>query len=353
MADNISAVLKDISKQFGDGIARIMSDTEDLDIERVSSGSLNLDLALGGGFPKARTIEVYGPESGGKTTIALLHAAATQKKYPDKYVFFSDIEHSLDPSLLTAYDIDETHFIISQPDTAEQALDSVEAFIRSGLCSLVIIDSVSALVPSAEAEEDMSKQTIGLQARLMSKAMRKLTPVSSKFDCTIIFINQIREKVGVMFGSPETTSGGRALNFYASIRVSVRPGEPINGPGGKDDRIGHIINARVVKNKTAKPYKLASFPLMYGIGVDTVFEVVDIALNAGLLTRAGSWIRILDAEGKPLVRNTEAGEVTLNFQSKDKFTEYVRSDTAMYNLLEHAIRGKIITIEEYAGTVVE
>lgn len=358
MANNIDSVLKDIAKQFGEGTVELLSETDDYEVERISSGSLNLDMALGGGFPRARTMEIFGPESGGKTTIALLHAGEVQKKIPDRYVLFLDLEGTFDKALAMDYGVNDKTFLVSQPASGEEAFNIAESFIRSGTVSLVLLDSVSALLPEAEDKAAMEQQSIGLQARLMSKALRKITPLCSKYDCSFLFVNQIREKVGVMFGSPEITSGGRGLPFYASIRLSVRAGEKIADPDRKDEVMGHVVNVRVAKNKTARPFRTASFPLIYGVGVDKVSEVVDIAVIAGIIDKGGAWFRIKDTEGKPLVRkwnrigdptDTEYIQTPLNFQGKEKFVQHLREDVNLYNLLSSAVYGNIITLEQYVG----
>jgi recombination protein RecA len=358
LANNIDSVLKDIAKQFGEGTVEILSDTNDYAVERISSGSLNLDMALGGGFPLGRTLELYGPESGGKTTVALLHAAEVQKRYPDRYVLFLDLEGTFDKSLAMDYGVNDKTFLVSQPTSGEEAFNIAESFIRSGTVSLVILDSVSALLPEAEDKAAMEQQSIGLQARLMSKALRKITPICSHQNCTFLFVNQIREKVGVMYGNPEVTSGGRGLPFYASIRIHIRAGEKIPDPANKDETMGHVVNVRVVKNKTARPFKVASFPLFYGIGVDKMAEVIDIAVLANIIDKGGAWFRIKDEEGKPLVRkwckpnNAEYCETTLNFQGKDKFVQHVHEDVELFELLKKAVYGDTVTLEEYAGGAV-
>jgi recombination protein RecA len=268
MDKELEKLITAIDKQYGEGSLQILDNNEAFNIERCPSGSLQLDLALGGGFPGGRIIELYGPESGGKTTVALFYIAQLQKKYPDKYTAFIDAEYALDINLARAYGVDTERMIISQPDNGEEAFNITESLIRSGKFSTVVIDSVSALVPKAEEESEMEQQSIGLQARMMSKALRKLTSVAGQNDCSIVFINQIREKVGA-YGNPETTSGGRALRFHASIRVEVRRGEPIKV---KDDTIGHEVKCKITKNKTATPYKQASFSLFYGKGIDIVDE---------------------------------------------------------------------------------
>ena len=355
MADSIDAIIKDITKKFGEGVIELLSETDDYDIRRISSGSLNLDLALGGGFPRGRTIEIYGPESGGKTTIALLHAVEVQREYPDRYILFVDLERTFSKEIAESYGVDSSRFIVASPTSGEEAFDIAEALIRSGKISLVILDSVSALLPTSEEKSSMEQQTVGTQARLVSKALRKMTPLCASYDCTFIYVNQIREKVGVMYGNPETTSGGRAIPFYSSVRLNVRAGDKITDPK-TGERIGHVINARVVKNKTAFPDKVASFPLFYGIGVDKVAEVADIAVLLGTVAKAGAWLRIQDDSGKPVVRkwkNAEGQviETILNFQGKDRFVEHLREDTELYKLLERVVYGDTVAIDEFKGNM--
>ncbi len=361
--NKIDRIMNDISKQYGEGSAMILGETKTLDINRVSSGSLNLDLALGGGIPTGRTVEVFGPESAGKTTVSLLYARELQQVEPEKYILFIDLEHAIDPALVESYGIDISKFIISQPDTGEQALNIVESFMRSGVISCAIIDSVSALLPEAEAKGEMQDQQMGLQARLMGKALRKLTPPASEYNCTVIFINQIREKVGILYGNPETTSGGRALTFYASIRINVRAGERIPNPNNKDEVIGHIVNARVVKNKTALPFKKASFELLYGKGVDRISEIADISIIAEYVNRAGAYYQIKNSEDEKIVRTVTPAfanlieeeklakkisdnQVELSFMGKEKFVEYLKLDTHLFEIMETAIREGIAPSEE-------
>lgn len=355
--NSIDSILKDIAKQYGEGTVMVLAESDDYNVQRVSSGSMNLDMALGGGFPVGRTLELYGPESGGKTTVAMLHAAEMQKAFPDKYVLFLDLEGTLDRNLALSYGIDDRKLLVSQPMSGEEAFNIAESFIRSGTVSLVILDSVSALLPEAEDKAAMEQQSIGLQARLMSKALRKITPICTQTNSTFLFVNQIREKVGVMYGNPEVTSGGRGLPFYASVRIHIRAGEKIPDPVNKDETMGHIVNVRVVKNKTARPFKVAAFPLFYGVGVDRVAEIADIAVVANIVERAGSWIRIKGEDGKPLVRKVnvmrESGEelieTPINFQGKEKFVQYLREDPAFYELLKKAVFGGTVTLGEYAG----
>ena len=281
----LEAAMKQIEKQYGKGSIMKLGEDFDRKIESVSSGSITLDIALGiGGYPKGRIIEIYGPESSGKTTLALHAIAETQKA--GGYVAFIDAEHALDVSYAKRLGVDVDNLILSQPDTGEQALEITEALIRSNAVDTIVIDSVAALVPEAEISGEMGDSHVGLQARLMSQAMRKLSGIISKAKATVIFINQIREKVGVMFGNPETTSGGRALKFYATIRLDVRRGEQIkNGT----ELIGNKMNIRVVKNKVAPPFKLATVELIYGHGISKAAELVDLASELDIIKKAGSW----------------------------------------------------------------
>ncbi len=284
-AQALEAAMKQIEKQYGKGAIMRLGDEADRHIDATPTGSLGLDIALGiGGYPRGRIIEIYGPESSGKTTLALHAIAEVQKQ--GGYVAFIDAEHALDPKYAKALGVDVDNLILSQPDTGEQALEIAEALIRSGSVDAIVIDSVAALVPEAEINGDMGDSHVGLQARLMSQAMRKLSGVISKANATAIFINQIREKVGVMFGNPETTPGGRALKFYASVRLEIRRGEQIKNA---TDIIGNKTNIKVVKNKVAPPFKSVSVDIIYGEGISRTGELVDLATELDFIQKSGAW----------------------------------------------------------------
>jgi recombination protein RecA len=277
--------LKQIQKQYGKGAVMRLGDRANVEIDSISSGSIAIDYALGvGGYPKGRIVEIYGPESSGKTTLAL-HAIAEVQKKGGKAAFI-DAENAIDPMYAKALGVNIEDLILSQPDSGEQALEITEMLIKSGAIDLIVIDSVAALVPQAELDGEMSDSHMGLQARLMSKAMRKLAGVMNRSDCTAIFINQLREKIGVMFGNPETTTGGKALKFYASIRVDVRKSEAIKSG---TDIIGNKVNVKIVKNKVAPPFKVATVDIMYGKGISRIGELIEMSVERDIIQKAGAW----------------------------------------------------------------
>lgn len=329
-SDKLNIALATLNKKFGRGsVQRLGENFANYEIKSVSTGSLLLDLALGcGGFPCSRTIELYGNQASGKTSIALFHVAEVQKS--GRLAAIIDAEHAFDPQLAKAYGVDIDNLIINQPDTGEEALEVTETLARTGEFGVIVIDSVSSLVPMAEAEAEMSAQSIGLQARLMSKALRKLTPATSEGNCTIIFINQIREKVGVMWGSPETVSGGRALAFYASIRVEVKTsgnqGLIKNSAG---EVIGHQVRCIVKKNKTATPFKEATFNLIYGVGIDKVSEVITVALAANVIKQAGAWFSY----------KSEGDSNYFRCQGRAALEQYLKDNPNIYTEIEQTLRG--------------
>ena len=281
----VAKAISDIEKTFGKGSIMMLGADASQEVEAIPTGSIGLDRALGiGGVPKGRIIEIYGPESSGKTTISLQIAAESQKN--GGQIAMIDAEHALDPTYARALGIDTDNLIVSQPDNGEMALEIAEALLKSGAIDVLIIDSVAALVPRAEIDGEMGDSHVGLQARLMSKAMRKLVGIIKKFNSTVIFINQLREKVGVQFGNPETTTGGRALKFYASVRLDVRRIESIKV---KDEVVGNRTRVKVMKNKVAPPFKQAEFDIMYGQGIDRVGEIIDIGVEEGVIEKSGSW----------------------------------------------------------------
>ncbi|MBQ9106402.1 MAG: recombinase RecA [Clostridia bacterium] len=288
MADKKKALetaLSQIEKQFGKGAVMKLGENTGMNVESISTGSLSLDLALGiGGVPKGRIVEIYGPESSGKTTIALHVIAQAQKAGGD--AAFIDVEHALDPVYAKNLGIDIDSLLVSQPDTGEQALEIAEALVRSGAIDVVVVDSVAALVPRAEIEGEMGDSHVGLQARLMSQALRKLAGAISKSNCAVIFINQLREKVGVMYGNPEVTTGGRALKYYATVRIDIRRVETLKVNG---EMVGSHTRAKVVKNKVAPPFKEGEFDIMYGKGISKVGELIDLGVKLNVVQKSGAW----------------------------------------------------------------
>ena len=315
----LEQVLADIEKQFGKGSIMKLGGNEHMEIATTSSGSLGLDIALGvGGFPKGRIIEIYGPESSGKTTIALQAVAEVQKS--GGRAAFIDAEHALDPIYSKQLGVNIDELLLSQPDTGEQALEICEALVRSGAVNVVVIDSVAALVPQAEIEGEMGDSHVGLQARLMSQALRKLNGTINKTNTTAIFINQLREKVGVMFGNPETTPGGRALKFYSTIRLDIRRGEQIKMG---DTIIGNKTNIKVVKNKVAPPFKTTTVDIMYGKGVSKSGEIVDIGSNIDIIEKSGAWYSY---KGEKIGQGRENAKI------------YLENNPTIMDEIEHKIR---------------
>lgn len=312
----LDQVLSDIEKQFGKGAIMKLGERKGMEIDVVSSGSISLDIALGvGGYPKGRIIEIYGPESSGKTTFAL-HAIAEVQKIGGRAAFI-DAEHSLDPVYASHLGVNTDELLLSQPDTGEQALEICDALVRSEAISIIVIDSVAALVPQAEIDGEMGDSHVGLQARLMSQALRKLSGSINKTNTIVIFINQLREKVGVMFGNPETTPGGKALKYYSSVRLDIRRGEQIKNGA---DVIGNRTNIKVVKNKVAPPFKTAVVDIMYGEGVSQTGELVDLASEANIIEKSGAWYSY---KGEKLAQGRE--NVKLLFKNSNELREEISS----------------------------
>ena len=317
----LDQVLADIEKQFGKGAVMKLGENEHQKIDTISSGSIMLDVNLGiGGYPKGRIIEIFGPESSGKTTFAL-HAIAESQRKGGRAAFI-DAEHALDPEYASKLGVNINDLLLSQPDNGEQALEICEALVRSGAISIVVIDSVAALVPQAEIEGEMGDTHVGLQARLMSQALRKLSGVINKTNTVVIFINQLREKVGVMFGNPETTPGGRALKFYSSIRLEIRRSEQIkNG----SDIVGNKVSVKVVKNKMAPPFKSGSVDIMYGEGISKEGELVDLASDCNIIEKSGAWYAYNGdklGQGKENVKEMLKNNVKLKDELEQKVREF-------------------------------
>jgi len=317
----LETALGQIEKQFGKGAVMRLGQNEAMNVGKVSTGSLSLDIALGiGGLPRGRIIEIYGPESSGKTTLSLHCIAEGQKDGGN--VAFIDVEHALDPVYASALGVDVDSLLVSQPDTGEDALEIAEALIRSGAIDVIVIDSVAALVPKAEIEGEMGDSHVGLQARLMSQALRKLAGAISKSNCVAIFINQLREKVGVVYGNPETTTGGRALKFYASVRIDIRKAEAIKSGA---EIVGNHVKCKVVKNKVAPPFRTAEFDILYGKGISKESELIELGVACGVIEKSGSWFSY---EGSKLA------------QGKDNVRDMLTSDKSLAAEIEEKIREK-------------
>ena len=321
--DALNHVLGKIEKDFGKGSIMRLGEASSMVVDSISTGSIGLDIAVGiGGLPRGRIVEIYGPESSGKTTVALHSVAEAQKN--GGIAAFIDAEHALDPVYARALGVDVDNLIISQPDTGEQALEITEALIRSGAIDIIVIDSVAALVPKAEIEGDMGDSHVGLQARLMSQALRKLTGSIKKSNCVAIFINQLREKVGIMFGNPETTTGGRALKFYSSVRLDVRKIDTIKQG---DKILGSRTRVKVVKNKVAPPFKQAEFDIMYGEGISKIGDLLDIAANVDIVKKSGSWYNYQDiklGQGRENVKKFLADNMDLTNEIEEKVRKYYK-----------------------------
>lgn len=331
----LDAAIAQIEKQYGKGsVMKLGDNSANMNVETVPTGSLSLDIALGlGGLPKGRIIEVYGPESSGKTTVALHCVAEVQKR--GGIAGFIDAEHALDPVYARNIGVDIDNLYISQPDCGEQALEITETMVRSGAVDIVVVDSVAALVPKAEIDGDMGDSHVGLQARLMSQALRKLTAVISKSNCIVIFINQLREKVGVMFGNPETTTGGRALKFYSSVRLDVRRTESLKQGG---EIVGNHVRVKVVKNKIAPPFREAEFDIMFGQGISREGDVLDLAVNAGIVNKSGAWYAY---EGDKIG------------QGRENAKTYIHENSAFFDMLEAKVRDFYFTQPEDEDAAVQ
>ncbi len=319
----LESAIAQIEKAYGQGSIMKLGDTTHLQVEAVPTGSLSLDLALGvGGIPKGRIVEIYGPESSGKTTVALHMVAEVQKQ--GGIAGFIDAEHALDPVYARNIGVNIDELYISQPDSGEQAMEITETMVRSGAVDIIIVDSVAALVPKAEIDGDMGDSHVGLQARLMSQALRKLTAVINKSNCTVIFINQLREKIGVMFGNPETTTGGRALKFYASVRMDVRRIETLSQAG---EKIGNRVRVKVVKNKVAPPFQEAEFDIMFGKGISREGDVLDLAASHDIIVKSGAWYSY---------NGDRIG------QGRENAKKYLAENPAVFEEVERAVREKCL-----------
>ena len=320
----LKTAMDQIEKQYGKGAVMRLGENASMAVEHIRTGSLTLDLALGiGGIPKGRIIEIYGPESSGKTTVALHCVAEVQKT--GGTAAFIDVEHALDPIYASALGVDIDSLLVSQPDSGEQALEIAEALVRSGAIDIIVIDSVAALVTKAEIEGDMGDSHVGLQARLMSQALRKLTAITNKSKTCIIFINQLREKVGVMFGNPETTTGGNALKFYASIRLDIRRTSQIKDG---DEVIGNQTRVKIVKNKVAPPFRKAEFDIMFGEGISRVGEIIDLGVEMGIIKKSGSWFSYGEtklAQGRDAVKRLLTDNPELSAELEEKIMASVNN----------------------------
>ena len=314
----LETAIAKIEKDYGKGTIMRLGDDISVNVEALSTGSLSLDLALGiGGVPKGRIIEIYGPEASGKTTLALHIVASAQKNGGD--AAYIDVEHALEPAYARALGVDIDSLLISQPDTGEQALDITESLVRSGAIDVIVVDSVAALIPRAELEGEVGDTVVGMLARLMSQAMRRLAGAISKNNCTVIFINQLRQKIGVMYGNPETTPGGLALKYYASVRIDVRRIETLKAGG---EMIGNRTRAKVVKNKVAPPFREAEFDIMYGAGISKISEIIDLAVKLDIIEKGGAWFTV---NGQRL-------------QGKDAVKEYLTANPDICDKIEQDIR---------------
>ena len=346
--DALNHVLGKIEKDFGKGSIMRLGEASSMVVDSISTGSIGLDIAVGiGGLPRGRIVEIYGPESSGKTTVALHSVAEAQKN--GGIAAFIDAEHALDPVYARALGVDVDNLIISQPDTGEQALEITEALIRSGAIDIIVIDSVAALVPKAEIEGDMGDSHVGLQARLMSQALRKLTGSIKKSNCVAIFINQLREKVGIMFGNPETTTGGRALKFYSSVRLDVRKIDTIKQG---DQILGSRTRVKVVKNKVAPPFKQAEFDIMYGEGISKIGDLLDIAANVDIVKKSGSWYNYQDiklGQGRENVKKFLADNMDLTNEIEEKVRKYYKLGPEYRDLEEDELNEDNQNANDIAG----